>query len=317
MLEHIGLLVAGGALLYLGAEWLVQGAAGLARVLGVAPIVIGLTVVAYGTSAPEVVVTLIAAVDGRSAIALGNVIGSNIANLGLILGLTAAISPPRVEAALIRREVPVLIAVSVLLPLMLIGGEVSRPEGLVLLAAATAFTILTLRLTRAVAVPPKLAAEVNDEVEREAGRGSRARLAVLTVLGLVVLLVGGKIFVEGAASLARELGMSESLVGLTIVAVGTSLPELASSIVAALRRHADLAVGNIVGSNIFNITAVLGLASVAQPVEGSLAAGWVEIVAMLVLTAVSALLLRGERLISRLEGGLLLLAYAGFLVLIA
>lgn len=315
MLIDLALLLAGGLLLYFGAEWLVSGSAGLARSFGVAPIVVGLTVVAYGTSAPELVVTLLAAAQGRSAIALGNVIGSNIANVGLILGATALLRPPRVDSGLIRREIPVLLVSAALVPLMLWDDVISRAEGALLLAAALSFTVFSVRLSRQVSPESTLGVEAREEVALEASTGSCRKLIALSVLGLAALVGGGKLFVDGASGIALELGMSEQLVGLTIVAVGTSLPELAASVVAAFRGHSELAVGNVVGSNIFNVVLVLGSAALANPVLGSFAATGLDLAVLLGFSGATALVMRGDRVISRLEGAGLVAAYVGFLAL--
>jgi cation:H+ antiporter len=315
MLFDLLLIVAGGVLIYLGAEGLVTGAAGLARSLGVRPLVVGLTVVAYGTSAPELVVTLIAAAQGRSALALGNVIGSNVANIGLILGLTALVHPPHVENSLIRRELPVLLAVSALVPILLYNDVISRLEGAGLAAGALAFTVVTLQMTRQVAPDSSLGREARAEVALEAGSGSRLKLVALAALGLGALIGGGKLFVDGASGLALALGMSQRLVGLTLVAIGTSLPELAASVVAAVRGHSELAVGNIVGSNIFNVLLVLGSAALVQPIGGSFAASQTELVALVGTAALGVLFMRGERVITRLEGAVLAASYVLFVAL--
>lgn len=317
MLLHLALIVTGGACLYFGAEWLVRGASGIALASGIRPLVIGLTVVAFGTSAPELVVTMVAAIDGKSAIALGNVVGSNIANLGLILGMTALIFPPHVDSKLIQREVPVMIGAAAVVPLALYDGEISRLEGMGLVVGAVAFTLWMLRSgAQLPPVSPELAARTQ-EVTATAAQGSRAKLAVLSVVGLALLVLGGKLFVDGASALALALGMSERVVGLTIVSVGTSLPELATSIVAALRRHSDIAVGNVVGSNIYNVLLILGGSAVAHPIEGSLITMRTDLGALGVLTLMGALFLRGDRFISRPEAMALLVGYAAFLGLIA
>src|SRR5688572_6134790 len=281
MMWPLFLMLAGGiAGLYFGAELLVKGAAGLARAMGMAPLVVGLTVVAYGTSAPELVVSLVAALENQSAIVLGNVVGSNIANLGLILGITALIAPPPVEASLIRREVPIMIAAAAAIPLLLLDRQVGRIEGGLLVLGALAFTWWTLRAIKRPDSNQELAEEMRDEVARDAGGGSRLKLAGMTIAGLGVLIGGGKLFVDGASALAIQLGMSERLVGLTIVAVGTSLPELAASLVAAMRGHSALAVGNVVGSNIFNVLFILGVTGTIHPVDGDLAVMRVDLIAL-------------------------------------
>jgi cation:H+ antiporter len=308
-LVAVGLLLLGGVLLYFGAEWLVRGAAGLALALGVRPLVIGLTVVSYGTSAPELAVSVLAAIGGNSEIALGNVIGSNIANVGLILGLTALIAPPRTDGSMARRELPILLAATAALPIVLYDGKIGRSEGALFLLAAVLFTYVTFRWTGA------KPAEPTDEPPATEAL-SRLALSGLVLLGLVVLFAGGKTFVDGAVELAFRLGMSERVVGLTIVAVGTSLPELAASLVAALRGHSELAVGNVVGSNIFNIFLILGAASLVNPIAGALAVVWLDLSVAGALALLATYSLRKGRSLGRSEGALYLASYAAFLVLL-
>lgn len=309
VLSDIGLLAMGVIALYFGAEWLVRGAAGLARVFGVSPLVVGLTVVSYGTSAPELAVSVVAALDGKSAIALGNVVGSNIANIGLILGITALIAPPLVEGSLARRELPTLLLATAAVPAILLDGVIGRIEGTLLTAGAIAFTLATLKWSRQ---SPENAAE---EQPQEPGDG-KLRLAMIAAAGLGVLLVGGKVFVGGAVGLALALGMSERVVGLTVVAVGTSLPELAASLVAALRGHSELAVGNVVGSNVFNVFLILGLTSLVRPIEGALHAMTLDLGVMGALTVLCVISMRAARRIPRWEGGLLVCCYVAFLLVL-
>lgn len=316
------LLAVGGILLYFGAEWLVRGASGLAAKLRVRPLVIGLTVVAYGTSAPELVVGIGSALAGRGGIAFGNAVGSNIANLGLILGTTALVSPPKVDGSLVRRELPTMVVSALLVPVLLLDGYVSRLEGAGLLVAAASYTYVMIRASRG----EPLASAIADarEVAKEASVASGApvdaspmRLGVTAVVGLGGLLLGGKWFVDGASAVALALGMSERLVGLTIVAIGTSLPELATSLVAARRGHPDIAVGNVVGSNIFNVLLILGASGVAGPLRVGLRESAVELAALAVMTLMVAASLRTARRMTRVEGAILVGLYVGFLVLMA
>ena len=310
-------LLGGGLLLYFGAEWFVGGASALALALRVPQILVGLTVVAYGTSAPEVIVGVQAASAGHGDVALGNVIGSNIANIGLILGVAALIRPARVDGALRRRELPMLVASTALVPWLLFDGSVSSWEagGLLLVAVAyTAWMIRAARTASAVAdarVDARTAGAAADTAGAPNPVGSR-RAAATAGVGLVVLLVGGNLFIEGAVSVAHALEMSERLVGLTIVAVGTSLPELVTSVIAARRGHSDLAVGNVVGSNIFNTFLCLGVASLAGSVSAPLGTLGVDLVALVVMTGLAATFVRSERTISRLEGALLVVLYCVF-----
>lgn len=299
--------------LVVGAEWFVRGAARLAVAFGVPPLVIGLTVVAYGTSMPELVVSAVAALEGRSAIALGNVVGSNIANIGLILGVTALIAPPRVDASLVRREVPWLVLSALLLPAMLLDGAIGRFDAALLLLGAAAFTISTMRATRESSGDQGI-----ESTTAQATARRRLPMAIgLTLVGLALLLLGGRWFVSAATDMAVRFGISERVVGLTIVAVGTSLPELAASVVAALRGFSSLAVGNVIGSNIFNIVFVLGGAGMIAPVQGELAALQFDMALMIGFTLLAAVLLRGLRHITRLEGAVLLGGYAAAMYVVA
>ncbi len=320
MLLDLGLLLLGGLFLYYGAEWLVSGASGLALKLGIAPLVIGLTVVSYGTSAPELAVSLLAATQGQSPIALGNVVGSNIANIGLILGLTALLKPPRVDHLLFKREVPFLLVASVAVVPALWDGQISRIEGACLAAGAAGFTWATFIWAKhrkpgaAEASKPSNAESIEDEVPKETAHKPTPVLWGLLLLGLAVLLAGGQSFVKGAVGLAHALGVSERIVGLTVVAFGTSLPELAASVMAAYRGHSDLAVGNVVGSNLFNVLLILGTTSVVMPITGSLEEAKFDIAVMLGLTVFMAGSMWRERRITRWEGGGFIMAYAAFII---
>jgi cation:H+ antiporter len=316
MLLDLVRLGGGIVLLYFGAEWLVRGASGIAASMGVRPIIIGLTVVAYGTSMPELVVSTAAAVGGKSDIALGNVIGSNIANLGFILGLTALIRPPEADGSLIRRELPLMVASALVVPLLLWDGEISRVEGLLLLAGALGFTALLVRSARRLPASSALREQAAEDAPPRP-QGSPVKLGALAVLGLAALVGGGKVFVDGAVNVALALGMSERMVGLTIVAVGTSLPELAASVVAALRGQSSLAIGNVVGSNIFNVLLILGGASAVSPIHGSLSQLRFDLTAMALLSVVAMTMMAKRRLVSRAEGTVLVMFYGAFICILA
>lgn len=295
--------------LYFGAEALVKGGAGLALRLGLTPLVVGLTVIAFGTSSPEMVVSVQAAVAGAGAISVGNVVGSNICNIALILGLCAMISPLRADAQVIRREVPIMIAVSVLALLVLIDGHVARWEGGALLAALVLYTTLTVRQARAAT-----AASANDEFADELGQQNPPALgvsAVYVVGGLGVLVLGSHWFVSGAVTLAESWGMSQLAIGLTIVAIGTSLPELATSLIAAVKRQGDVAIGNVVGSNIFNVLGILGVAALIKPINAPELA-WLDLGVMLAVSVALLPVVRSGGRIARGEGAALLAVYAGY-----
>jgi cation:H+ antiporter len=313
----------GGLMLYFGAEWLVGGAAGLARSFGVRPLVVGLTVVAYATSAPEIVVSGRAALAGRGALALGNVIGSNLANVGLIVGTVALVHPPRVHGDAATRDVPVLVVSTVLLGLVLADGVATRWEGAALLLGALGYTLWMLRSARpakaGLAVIEEAAKNLEErEADAQAAGAPRVRgrvgLAALALVGLGVLVGGGDLFVRGASALATRFGVSERVIGLTIVAVGTSLPELATSFVAARRGHSEIAIGNVLGSNIFNILLVLGLSAAVADIRTSLDGLTFDLAALAGVTLLGAVFMRSARQVSRTEGAVLLLCYVGYLI---
>jgi cation:H+ antiporter len=311
-LTIIALLAGGLLLLYLGAEWLVRGSASLALRLGLSPLVIGLTVVAYGTSTPELAVSVKAALAGNGVIAVGNVVGSNICNLGLILGLAALICPLRVQMQLLRLDVPFMIACSLSLPFLLWDGVISRVEGLVLVAAIVAYTTFNLRLARRERNPAVL-----EEFSRAAASKRPGRVGnvdwILIVAGIGMLVLGGRFFLDGAVDLARRMEISDAIIALTLVAAGTSLPEMAATAVAAFRREADIAVGNIIGSSIFNLTNILGVSALARPLEaGGLMAA--DMAVMIAMALIAAPLLRSGLTVRRWEGGLFLLAYIGYVI---
>ena len=260
------LLFAGGiAALILGANLLVRGASNLAATLGIPPLVIGLTVVAFGTSSPELAVSVQSAWSGQTDIAVGNVIGSNIFNVLFILGVSALIAPLLVAEQLVRKEVPLMIGASVLLLLFALDGGLSRIEGALLFAGAVAYTTYLVVQAR------REGAAASADYAREFGRNPTNRRRhwvaqiAMVLVGLVLLVLGSNWLVAGAVQAARLLGLSELVIGLTIVAAGTSLPEVAASVVAALKGERDIAVGNVVGSNLFNLLAVLGLSSLVSP----------------------------------------------------
>ncbi len=307
----LGLLLSllGVAMLYAGAEWLVKGSVSLGARVGLSPLVIGITIVAFGTSSPELVVSVLAALAGNGGIAVGNVVGSNIANVALILGLCALIRPIAIEPRLVRLDLPLLLAVSVLGGAFLTNAAVSRLEGFLLFALLLAFMVISVREHRRTAVVPP------DPDSTPGPLSSRRRLAALVIGGLVVLAAGAGLLVRGATGIAASLGATETVIGLTIVALGTSLPELATSAVAAARGQGGLAVGNVIGSNIFNLLGILGLSALIRPLA-SPGLGILDIGSMILAVALLLpLAVTGNRL-NRTEGGVLLAGYAAYLVLV-
>jgi cation:H+ antiporter len=309
-------LIGGLGLLYIGAQTLIKGGAGLALRLGLSPLVIGLTVIAYGTSSPEMVVSLQAAFAGNGAISIGNVVGSNICNIALILGLCALVSPISSSAQIIRREIPIMIGLTVVLGVFLLDATLARWEGAVLFLGVIVYTVSTVRAARkTTAGNAVVAAEFSDEMSNE-GTPPAAKLSLglaiaYTAAGLGVLVAGSHFFVSGAVNLAEGWGISQTVIGLTIVAVGTSMPELATSMVAAIRKNGDVALGNIVGSNIFNIVGILGLCALLHPIQAP-GINLVDLSAMLVLAVVLLPLSKSGGKISRGEGAGLLAVYVGY-----
>ncbi|MDO9624832.1 MAG: calcium/sodium antiporter [Pseudomonas sp.] len=316
-------LIAGLILLVAGAEVLVRGAAKLAAQFGIPPLVIGLTVVAFGTSAPETAVSVQAAFNNSGDLAIGNVIGSNIANVLLVLGATALIAPLIVSRQLIRLDVPIMIGASLVVYALAWDGSLSKLDGALMFAGVVGYTSFLIISSRRDKTPAE-----DDEFTKEFGLDEPVKPyawlinLALIIAGLVLLVSGSGFLVEGAVSLARALGLSELIIGLTVVAIGTSLPELATSIIAAFRGERDIAVGNIVGSNIFNLLCVLGLASMVSPLAISVspnALAFDFLVMIAVAIACLPIFFAGYR-INRWEGLLFLayyLAYTLYLVLFA
>lgn len=301
-------LIAGLCLLYLGAQILVKGGAALALRLGLNALVVGLTVIAYGTSSPEMVVSVSASLQDNGAIAIGNVVGSNICNIALILGVCALVSPLSASAQIIRREIPIMIGVSVVLAAMLWDEQLSRPEGGVLFAGIVVYTVLTVRDARA---ETKGKAEQEYGEDFPAGSMGLGKSVLLVVAGLGVLVVASQLFVGGAVVLAKSWGVTEAVIGLTVVAVGTSMPELATSLVAVVRGHGEVAIGNVVGSNIFNVLGILGIAALINPIDTS-GLSRVDLATMVVAALAMLPAARSGGVISRLEGAVLLFAYLGY-----
>lgn len=312
MTVEILLVILSLALLFVGAEGLVRGSASLALRAGLTPLMIGLTVVAFGTSSPELVVSLKAAFSGQGDIAVGNVVGSNIFNIGVILGLTALICPMAVQRQIIRIDLPIMLLAAVLLPLLLIGGLLSRLEGGLLIVGLLAYLGMTVYMARRMATP---------DVAEEFAEGTPQKTShwaidlLYALVGLALLVVGSQLLVDNSVEIARSFGISEAVIGLTIIAAGTSMPELATSIVAALRQQPDIAIGNVVGSNIFNILAILGISSATVP----LVSEGVQLLDYAVMIGISVLLVpflwTGLKL-RRLEGAVLVVVYGVYLAVL-
>lgn len=313
MILHILALAGGLVILVGGGEALVRGAVALAKGLGVSSLLIGLTVVAFGTSAPEFAVTLTAATSDRDSLALANVVGSNIANLLLVLGLAAVVRPLAAPRKVVRIDAPAMVFATITFAAFAYaGGALQRWQGIVLLAGLGAYLVVTYLHSRHGEHSEPDALGDEDRVPRRLHFGA----AALVVIGFVALTFGSDLIVLGAVGIAEEAGLSERMVGTTIVAIGTSLPEITTCVVAAWRRQPAIAIGNIIGSNLFNILFVLGtVAVVAAPVEFAPTSLQLDLPIMLGATGLVMALLATDRRIRRLEGAALLGLYVGYLVL--
>jgi len=311
MLIDIVSVALGLAGLFFGGNWLVKGASRLASSFGVSSLVIGLTVVAFGTSAPELMVSLNAALQGYSDIVIGNVLGSNVANIGLILGLTGLIAPITVQWKLLRREIPLMIGACVAALIVSLDGSVNRIDGILLFAGFIAFNAYSYLAARR--DQQEIAPELDEfeAYEHLVNQVSRWRELGRLVLGIGVLVLGARLMVDGAVGIARDLGVSELIIGITVVAIGTSLPELATSLVAALRKESDIAIGNVVGSNVANILCILGLTAAAQPVGVEQSLIQFEFPVMIVF-AVLLVPFSLNRRLDRWQAGLFLAGYIAF-----
>jgi len=312
----IVLLAGGLVILWKSADLLVSGAVGLAERLGVSPLVIGLTIVAMGTSAPEVAASIAAAVRGAGDVAIGNVYGSNIANLALVGGLAALIRPIRIQLRTLRREMPVMLVVALLLWPILHNLYLSRPEGALLLAVFAGLILLTVYMARK--DTKRLATESterNEEMDSRL-RGNDIKKSILFVaIGLVGLALGAEMTVRGAVFIGERIGLSKAVIGLTIIAIGTSLPELATCIAAAVKGQHDISIGNLVGSNIFNTLLVTGIAGSVRPLAIVQRLAEVDYWIMIVVSvAFGVLAILGRRIIGRAAGVVLLCGYAAYMI---
>ena len=320
MLLHVTAVFLGVAALVWGADRFVDGAAALARRLGISPIIIGLTVVSFGTSLPELLVSLTATVMGHPDVAVGNAVGSNTTNIGLILGVASLFRPLMVHGSIVRREYPLLIGVSVIAWLMARNGTFSRFEGF-LLATGLVLFVTKMVLEAKQTAPDVLLQEAATSASTRQQVPPLGKSMFFLVVGLVALTVGSRLLVWGGVALARGFGVSELVIGLTLVALGTSLPELATSIVGAIKKQDDIAVGNVVGSNLFNTLAILGIPAMVRPLTVSAEAYHRDFPAMLLATLVLWPVCRSwsgrQGRVNRLEGGALALGYflyVGFLL---
>jgi cation:H+ antiporter len=314
MFAAILFLVVGLVLLVFSADYLVKGAANIAAALGISPLVVGLTVVAFGTSAPELAVSVMSAFKGQADIAVGNVIGSNIFNILVILGISALIIPLVVHRQLIRFDVPVMIFLSVLVYLLSMDGNISRVDGIILFSLAITYVVVLIRKSRKEGDAGVLS-EYEEEFSKSGEDPKWLKNIAFVVLGVAGLVIGSDRLVFGAVFIAKHFGVSELIIGLTIVSLGTSLPEVATSVIAALKGEKDIAVGNVVGSNIFNIVSVLGVSSIVAPSGIAVAKAALDFdMLFMIAVAVAALpvFFHGYK-IGRGSGFFFLVAYGAYL----
>ena len=310
-------ILGGFVLLIWSADRLVAGASSCAVHFGISPLVIGLVIIGFGTSAPEMVVSAVAALQGNPGFAVGNALGSNITNVGLVLGLTAILYPLRVDSQILRREVPVLFAIMLLATLLLSDLRLSLGDGVILLAGLVLMLVWMSRLSLKSGKSDLLMTELEDEIPTDIP----LRKAVMwTLLGLILLPLSSTVLVAGATFIAEQLGVSDEIIGLTVLAIGTSLPELAAALASAMKQEHELAIGNVLGSNMFNLLGVLGIAAVISPLNVSAEILNRDTVAMFVLTSMLVLFAirrHGTGTVQRYHGTVLLAIYCGYVYLLA
>ncbi len=309
------LLIFGFVFLYIGAEWLVKGASQLAMLLGLSPLLIGLTIVAFGTSTPELVVSLLSALKGKSMIAIGNVVGSNICNIALVLGIASLFHPIKCRKELLKRDIPIMVFVSVYLIVISLDSEIGRFDGFILFLSLITYTIFNYledKTNRSITSTE----DVYLKNEHKKTKGFVQTFFI--IIGILFVVVGAKMVVKGAENIMRIFGISEKVIGLTIVAFGTSLPELATSVVASYRKYADISIGNLIGSNAFNIMCVLGLTALIKPIPitGGIFKSklFVDYLIMLIISLIPWFMIRRNLLISRKDGLILLTLYTGYIL---
>ena len=318
MILDLVYFVMGLLMLYYGANWLVKGSSSLARNLGLTPLVIGLTVVAFGTSAPELFISVVSSIKDKSMIAVGNVVGSNICNIGLVLGLAAIIHPTTSNRSVYRRDIPIMLGVSIYLLLISFDSKIGRIEGASLFGGIILYTYFNYYI----AVKESQQNLKSDSVafvhavEEIEYVTSRSRQVLLIAVGITGVVVGAEVLIDSAVAIMKIFNVSEKFIGLTVVALGTSLPELATSVVAALRKEMDISIGNLVGSNVFNILSVLGAASLIKPIPipgGFINSGLlVDYLVMIFVGLLPWLMMRKDYIITRRDGFILLICYTGY-----
>lgn len=322
MLIHYILTALGFIMLYFGAEWLVRGSASLARKMGISPIIIGLTVVAFGTSAPELVISVVSSISDKSMIAIGNVVGSNICNTTLVLGIAAFLMPVSTDKSVVRRDIPLMLIISLFLVALSVNAVITRVEGAILIVGILLYIYYNYFLTIK-ARQNRLGEKISiiRDVEPVTIVESRLKQGFLIVAGIALVVGGAQVLINNVVIIMEVFGVSEKFIGLTVVAIGTSLPELATSVVAALKREMDISIGNLVGSNVFNILSVIGAAALVRPIiipGGFMQSGMVIDFAVMFLAGIIPWLLMRKDFTLHRSGGVVLIImyviYMGYLV---
>ncbi len=316
MTINLTLFIIGLLTLYYSAGWLVKGSSSFAKHIGMQPVVIGLTVVAFGTSAPELMVSLVSSIKGKSMIAVGNIIGSNICNIALVLGMTAIFQPIKSHPSVIKRDIPIMIGISFYLLVISFNGTIGRYEGLSLICGIVLYIFYNYRISSRNSCREDSA--VTCDIKDITTIASPSKQVLSIVVGIAGVVLGADLLIDSAVKIMEIFGVSEKFIGLTVVAFGTSLPELATSVVAAIRKELDISIGNIIGSNVFNILAVLGAAALANPISipgGLVKSGLVIDYAVMTATSVLPLIMmRRTYALSRKNGIVLVLCYVGYIV---
>jgi cation:H+ antiporter len=313
------LVAVGLAMLFAGSEFLIRGSVKIAKRMHISQLVIGLTVVAFGTSTPELVVSINSALEGQADISLGNIIGSNIVNIGLILGLSAAIFPIAVHIKTIRREIPIMLAVSLIIIPISLDGTISQIDGAFLVISLIAFIYFSYRQSKKENTQIPLIIDDNREnsISNNLAFTPLIKNIVFVIIGIILLYFGSSFTVDNAVSIANSLGISERIIGLTIIAIGTSLPELITSVGAARKKHADLSIGNIIGSNIFNVLSILGISSLIIGIKVNFTI-FIDYIVMIGFSAALIPVMKSGFIITKKEGYILVTAYLlylGFLIM--
>ncbi len=308
------IFIVGLVVLYFAAEWLVKGSSAIALRMEITPLIVGCTVVAFGTSAPELVVSLAAVLNENDGISVGNIIGSNIANLALILGVASMIRPMEVQSQVIKREYPVMLVASLILVGLAYDGNLTRLDGGIMLAGMTIYLGYMIVLARRSMVSDDVEVDLEDLEDIDPEKSSNLKDAAMVGVGIIGLAFGAKLMVDSAVSIATVMKIPELVIGISVVAIGTSLPELATSAVAAIKGESDISVGNVIGSNVFNIFLVLGCVATITPISVGEAAITYDLWIMIAVTLCIWPIMWSGGKINRLEGGILVIGYFAYMV---